>query len=37
MNDLSFDWKTIRKGLPQARHAANDRAPNKISQKLRII
>lgn len=27
MNDLSLDWKTIRKGLLQARYAANDRPP----------
>jgi len=27
MNDLSLNWKKIRKGLPQAINAANDRAP----------
>ena len=27
MNDLSFNWKKIRKGLPPAINAANDRAP----------
>jgi hypothetical protein len=27
MNDLSLSWKRIRRGLPQGRKAANDRAP----------
>jgi hypothetical protein len=27
MNDLSFNWMKIRRGLPVARQAANDRAP----------
>ena len=27
MNELAFNWKKIRKGLPVARQAANDRAP----------
>jgi hypothetical protein len=27
MNDISLNWKKIRKGLPTARQAANDLAP----------
>ena len=28
MNEISLNWKKIAKGLPHARDAANDRAPN---------
>jgi hypothetical protein len=27
MNDLTLNWKKISRGIPQGRHAANDRAP----------
>src|SRR5919112_1429812 len=27
MNNLSLDWKRIRRGIPRGRRAANDRAP----------
>ncbi|HEX2406912.1 MAG TPA: hypothetical protein VHJ38_06860, partial [Nitrososphaeraceae archaeon] len=27
MNDVSLSWKRIRRGIPQGRRAANDRAP----------
>ena len=27
MNDLILNWKKISRGIPQRRHAANDRAP----------
>lgn len=28
MNDLTLNWKKIARGIPQGRHAANDRAPS---------
>ena len=28
MNDLTLNWKKISRGIPQGRHAANDRAPS---------